>query len=71
MRKKDELSYPHSCMSKAKDDEMVFVLLGRDIAAPTAIRAWVEERVRTGKNMPDDPQILEAEACAKKMEIER
>jgi len=25
---------------------MIFVLLGRDMAAPAAIHAWVEERIR-------------------------
>ena len=57
-------------MSRARDDEMSFVLLGRDVAAPAAIRAWIIERIRLGKNMPDDPQILEAKACARAMEIE-
>jgi hypothetical protein len=48
MRKKDELTDPGSCMSRAGDEEMTFVLLGRDAAAPVAIRAWIEERVRIG-----------------------
>lgn len=38
MIKSRELSDPNSCMSRAKDDEMTFVLLGRDAAAPQAIR---------------------------------
>ena len=67
MRKRDELTNPASCMSRAKDDEMTFVLLGRDRAAPVAIRAWVEERIRLGKNKRNDPQILEALECAQKM----
>lgn len=68
MRKRDELTNPDSCMSRARDDEMTFVLLGRDLAAPVAIRAWITERIRLGKNQPEDPQILEAEACARVME---
>lgn len=60
MRKREELSDPNSCMSKARDDEMTFVLLGRDAAAPATIRAWIEERIRLGKNKEDDPQIVEA-----------
>lgn len=71
MRKRDELSNPAGCMFRAKDDEMTFVLLGRDAAAPAAIRAWVAERIRLGKNRPDDPQVLEAEGCARVMEEER
>jgi len=49
---------------------MLFVLLGRDKAAPFAIRAWVAERIRLGKNKPDDPQIAEALQCAGIMERE-
>lgn len=71
MRKTEELSNPNSCMSKARDNEMTFVLLGRDAAAPAAIRAWVEERIRLGKNKRTDSQIIEAEQCAAKMEAER
>lgn len=71
MRKRDELSRPDSCMSRAREDEMTFVLLGRDAAAPAAIRAWIRERVRLGKNRPGDPQIAESEECARTMEAER
>ena len=60
MRKRDELADPNSCMSRANDDEWTFVLLGRDAAAPAAVRAWIKERVRLGKNTNHDPQILEA-----------
>lgn len=69
MRKRDELV--GGCIAKAKDDEMTFVLLGRDAAAPIAIRAWIKERIRIGKNLPDDDQIIEAEVCAAVMEAER
>jgi hypothetical protein len=61
MRKRDELTDPRSCMSRAQEDEWTFVLLGRDCAAPAAVRAWIEERIRLGKNQRDDPQIVEAE----------
>lgn len=71
MRKRDELNNPDSCMSKARDDEMTFVLLGRDAAAPVAIRAWIDARIRLGKNEPGDDQISEAEECAQTMELER
>jgi hypothetical protein len=71
MIKRKELTDPRSCMSRADDDEMTFVLLGRDLAAPVAIRAWVGERIRLGKNRPDDPQILEALECAAWMERHR
>lgn len=71
MTKFEELANPESCMSRAGYAEMLFVLLARDVAAPAAIRAWVEERVRLGKNSHDDAQIKEALACAKEMERQR
>lgn len=60
MIKREELTNPNSCMSRAREDEMTFVLLERDAAAPAAIRIWVRERIRLGKNKPRDPQITEA-----------
>jgi len=70
MRKRDELSKPKTCMATAHPDEMTFVLLGRDAAAPATIRAWVAERIRLGKNVEHDEQIKEALACADTMEAE-
>ncbi len=55
-------------MNKADANEMTFVLLARDIAAPVTIRAWVEERIRLGKNHRDDAQIVEALHCSAVME---
>ena len=57
-------------MAHAHPQEMVFVLLSRDAAAPFAIRAWADERVRLGKNAETDEQIVEARACARTMEEE-
>lgn len=71
MIKREELTNPASCMSRARDDEMTFVLLGRDAAAPATIRFWANERIRLGKNTASDPQIVEAFACAAAMEVER
>jgi hypothetical protein len=65
MRKRDELNDPRSCLSRARADEMLFVLLERDLAAPAAIREWIEERIRLGKNQREDAQITEAEAWIK------
>ena len=70
MRKQDELSDPHSCMSRALPGELTFVLLGRDITAPQTIRRWVQERIYHGKNTAHDAQIVEALACADQMEHE-
>ena len=68
MRKDEELTNPNSCMSRARPDEMTFVLLERDAAAPAAIRAWIRERVRLGKNHYSDAQIADAETIARYME---
>lgn len=70
MRKTEELTNPNSCMSRAKDDELTFVLLGRDEAAPIAIEAWASMRVELRKNTWSDPQIVEALECAEKMRAE-
>ncbi len=70
MRKKDEISSADSCMQRAHEMEMTFVLLGRDPAAPVAVRAWVAERIRIGKNRADDPHVVDALEVARIMEEE-
>lgn len=62
MRKRDELSDPRSCLNRAKSDEWVFTLLGRDAAAADTVRFWIQKRIALGKNEPDDAQIAEAKA---------
>jgi hypothetical protein len=71
MIKANELSLPNSCLNRAEEGEMVFVLLARDVAAPMAIRAWIANRIRLGKNKAEDSQIREAEECARTMEVQR
>lgn len=72
MRKRHEIANPDSCLNKAREDELMFVLLARDIAAPQIIRAWCNERIRLGKNKEyGDPQIAEARALADLMVEER
>jgi len=71
MLKNLECVNPNSCFSKAQENEMLFVLLERDLAAPATIRFWMQERIRLGKNQPTDPQILEAEECAKYIETQQ
>ncbi len=71
MQKHRELADPNSCLNKAADDEWLFVLLGRDDAAWVAVRAWIEERIRSGKNRRDDPKIQEAEAWVRLQLIAR
>lgn len=71
MLKQMENADGRSCWNRALPNEMTFVLLGRDAAAPVAIRAWVAERILLGKNTKDDHQILEALQCAEFMEANR
>lgn len=71
MRKRDELAEADSCLNRARPDEWVFTLLGRDVAAPYAIREWAARRVALGKNRLIDPQIAEALAVADAMEREQ
>lgn len=61
MKKNQELTDPLSCLNRAFDEEMIFVILGRDVAAAITVRAWIEERIRLGKNQRNDTQIIEAE----------
>jgi len=68
MKKSDELRLPDSCLNRAKTDEPLFVLLGRDSAAPAAIREWVRERIDRRKNKQTDTQIQEALQAARNME---
>jgi len=69
MLKSKELSDPNSCLNRAKDDEPIFVLLGRDLAAFSTIQQWVTSRIVLNKNKIDDPQIQEALALAAEMTI--
>lgn len=71
MRRHREELDPNSCWNRAKDGELVFVLLGRDHAAPSAIRFWVAERIRLGLNTPDDEQTGPAMDLADEMEAEQ
>lgn len=70
MRKIDEINEIGSCFNRAQGTELIFVLLGRDPAAPVAIRAWINERVRLLRNQPEDSQITEALKLAEQMEKE-
>jgi hypothetical protein len=71
MKKYKELSDPTSYLNRARSTELIFVLLGRDLVAPYAIRAWADERVRLGYNKANDAQIREALNCAERMERRR
>ncbi|MDE1971266.1 MAG: hypothetical protein KGI50_06870 [Patescibacteria group bacterium] len=64
MNKTEQINDPTSCWNKARDDEQVFVVLGRDLAAYATVCTWIHIRLELGLNNPDDPQILSAYALA-------
>lgn len=68
MRKRDELFFPDSCLNKARDDEILFVILGRDEAFPGTVREWIKQRIELGLNKPGDAKLLEAERTAAEVE---
>lgn len=70
MRKSEEISRADSCLNRALPNENVFVLLGRDAAAPTTIRYWAAVRVLRGVNRDTDTEIVEARALADAMDAE-
>lgn len=71
MKKIDELDVKQSCLNRAHDNELVFVLLARDKHAPTTIRYWCAARISDGKNKPFDPDIQSAYKIADDMESQR
>ena len=70
MRRIDEVRNPLSCLNKAKDDELIFVLLARDPCAVETVRFWASTRVSKGINKPTDQKIAEALAWADKVEAD-
>lgn len=60
MLKHEEMSDPTSCLNKAADDEIIFVVLEQDDAAPDTIRFWVNKRIELGKNKPSDRKMTSA-----------
>lgn len=71
MQRKLELSLASSCLNKAHDEEVLFVMMARDAAAPDAIRAWAQRRVDLGLNKADDAEIVEAIGAADLMDEQR
>lgn len=60
------------CYANAEPDEPMFILLGRDAHAHTAVRKWADDReamVKAGmKPMEDMRMVWEARECADAME---
>lgn len=68
MLKKEEIAEPNSCLNKAKDDEPIFVLLGRDPVAAKVVRFWIIERIKAGLGTLADKKIQEADGFQRTME---
>jgi|SRR6516164_7956501 hypothetical protein len=68
MTKIDEYNLAASCFNKAKDNELMFILLERDLATPDTIRFWVKKRFDLGLNESIDTQIKEASMLANTIE---
>lgn len=64
MIKRDEIANPNSCLNKAADDEMLFVLREKDEAMAATIEFWANERLKLGLNWESDSKITEARATA-------
>ena len=71
MRKREVLSDPSSCLNRARDDEMIFVLLARDESSIDAVRAWIESRIKRGKNIREDAEIVSAEQWIEMVQTEK
>ncbi len=64
MKKRDELTSPTSCLNKAKADEPIFVLRGKDALGPQAVRHWAT----MAEGVHEPAKIEEALALAEQME---
>ncbi len=60
MIKRDEVRRPDSCLNRAREDEIVFVLLGRDMTTPITILKWAMERIKISKSAVDSDEIKDA-----------
>jgi hypothetical protein len=70
-RKHEELIDPNSCLNKARDDEMLFILCGDDRSAPSTVMDWIRHRVEFGQNAPTDGKLQCAGSVAEIMDRER
>lgn len=71
MLKANERTYPNSCWNKAKDDEIVFVLIDRDPEMADTIRDWARRRVEHGHNKATDDKIRHALVLADVIEVKQ
>jgi hypothetical protein len=62
--KRENIDDPNSCWNKARDDEQVFILLGRDEQMAGTIRDWADRRIAAGVDTDSSPKILSARRLA-------
>lgn len=60
MTRSENMADKNSCLNRAREDEQIFVLLGRDKSAPAAVLAWCKHRIESGKSLPESKEIVEA-----------
>lgn len=60
MPKRENIEDKNSCLGKAADDEPIFILRGSNPSAISAISAWIDSRVKLGKNQNGDLKIRSA-----------
>lgn len=65
MKKYKELKDPSSCLNKAGDDEMLFVLRAQDVTSPKTILYWITENFETCP----PAKLREAFECAMSMRL--
>ncbi len=65
MRKADEVSNANSCLSKAADNEPLFVLRAQDKLAPIVVRIWA---ILAEQHGTDLEKVHEAKRLAFEME---
>lgn len=65
MKTRDELENPNSCLSKARHDEPIFILLARDLLSAELVREWA---TRAELNGARAEKVAEARALAAQME---
>lgn len=63
MIKAEEVARPTSCLNKAGEDEMLFVLRAQDESAPRAIMQWITTNFETCS----EDKLKEAFNCALRM----
>lgn len=66
MKKREEQINVNSTLSKARQNETLFILRGQDMSAPKTIINWVAENIYTAS----DKKLKEALECALDMRRE-